>query len=105
MGVTEAGGEGRAALEIIDRNGQPVQVADGWRSPDGRVWGTYLHGLFDNDGFRHAFLGELAQEHRIAPAEAPAWSFRTFQETQLDRLADLLRSHLDMALIWKLIKR
>jgi len=105
MGVTEARGEGRAALEIIDRNGQPVQVADGWMSPDGRVRGTYLHGLFDTDGFRHAFLGELAREHRAAMAEAPAWSFRTFQETQLDRLADLLRSHLDLAQIRELIKK
>ncbi|MEW6388214.1 MAG: cobyric acid synthase [Thermodesulfobacteriota bacterium] len=103
MGVTEPRGEGRAALEIIDRNGEPVQVADGWRSPDGRVWGTYLHGLFDNDGFRRAFLGELVQEHR--DTVAPVWSFRTFQEEQLDRLADLLRQHLDLAKIRELIQK
>ena len=59
MGVTEPRGEGRPAFEIISRNGQPLTVADGWMSPDGSVWGTYLHGLFDNDGFRRVFVQEL----------------------------------------------
>ncbi len=37
-------------------------MADGWVSPDRRVWGTYLHGLFDNDGFRRAFREELREK-------------------------------------------
>ncbi len=105
MGVTEAMGFGRAAFEILSRNGRPAQVADGWVSSDGRVWGTYLHGLFENDGFRHAFLKEM-REPRLDPGAAPAaLSFRAFQEEQLDRLADLLRRHLDLERIRALIRK
>ncbi|MFZ5453053.1 MAG: cobyric acid synthase [Thermodesulfobacteriota bacterium] len=96
MGVTEPRGEGRPALEVISRNGLPVRVVDGWVSPHGRVWGTYLHGLFDNDRFRRDFLASISQSGEQTGGNSPALSFRDFQETQLDRLADLLRQHLDI---------
>jgi adenosylcobyric acid synthase len=107
MGVTEALGEGQSAFEIVSRNGRPLKVADGWIAPDRRVWGTYLHGLFDNDGFRRFFLQELQRTRPGLDAAAPAASYENyqkFQETQLDRLADLLRRHLDMAQIKAMIQ-
>jgi len=104
MGVTETQGEGQPAFEIISRNGQPLKVADGWVSPDRRVWGTYLHGLFDNDGFRRVFLQELQRTRPGMDTTAPATSYENFQEAQLDRLADLLRRHLDLAQINTMIR-
>jgi adenosylcobyric acid synthase len=104
MGVTETQGEGRPAFEIVSRNGRPLQVADGWVSPDRRVWGTYLHGLFDNDGFRRVFLEELLGTRPGADTLAPATSYENFQAAQLDRLADLLRRHLDLAQITTMIR-
>jgi adenosylcobyric acid synthase len=104
MGVTEPRDQGQPAFEIISRNGVPLQVADGWVSPDHRVWGTYLHGLYDNDDFRRVFLQELRQSRPDAAAAAPETSYKNFQEAQLDRLADLLRCHLDMARINAMIR-
>jgi adenosylcobyric acid synthase len=104
MGVTETQGEGGPAFEIISRNGQPLKVADGWVSPDRRVWGTYLHGLFENDGFRRDFLQELREHRPNPPAAAPGLTYHRFQEAQLDRLADLLRRHLDMARLTTMIE-
>jgi adenosylcobyric acid synthase len=104
MGETQSQGGGEAAFEIISRNGVPVSVEDGWVSPDRRVWGTYLHGLFDNDDFRRGFLGEINQNRSRAGTDSPAWSFREFQEAQLDRLADLMRRHLDIAKIRAMIE-
>ncbi|MCK9375089.1 MAG: cobyric acid synthase [Syntrophobacterales bacterium] len=101
MGVTEPRGEGQPAFTILSRNREPVQVADGWTSADGRVWGTYLHGLFDNDGFRGAWLATLRQG---AAAQGPELTYHSFQEAQLDRLADLLRRHLDLAHIKTMIE-
>jgi adenosylcobyric acid synthase len=104
MGETTPRGEGQPAFEITSRNGRPVRVGDGWVSPDRRTWGTYLHGLFDHDDFRRSFLGRLTQARSHMGPAAPALSFRDFQEAQLDRLADLLRKHLDLARIRALIQ-
>jgi adenosylcobyric acid synthase len=104
MGVTEPLGEGAPVFEIISRNGEPLRVADGWVNPDRRVWGTYLHGLFDNDGFRRAFLHELKEVRQPGALASPEISYQNFQETQLDRLADLLRRHLDIAHIKTMIQ-
>ncbi|HEX2994093.1 MAG TPA: hypothetical protein VHP14_04695, partial [Anaerolineales bacterium] len=46
-------------LEIDTRNGTPCNLADGSMTPDGHVWGCYLHGLFGNTAFRHAWLASL----------------------------------------------
>jgi len=99
MGLTEPHGEGQPAFTIESRNGQPVQVADGWITPGGRIWGSYLHGLFDNDEFRRALLQELRPV-----ATASAYSFKSFQEAQFDRLAEIMRAHLDIARIRALIQ-
>ncbi len=104
MGETRPSGDGQPAFEIISRNGRPVQVGDGWVSPDRRIWGTYLHGLFDRDEFRRSFLNRLTQARSQTETTAPALSFRDFQEAQLDRLADLLRTHLDMTRIRAMIQ-
>ena len=104
MGVSVPQGAGQPAFEIISRNGAPLKVADGWVSPDRRVWGTYLHGLFDNDGFRRAFRAELRQDQAAPETAAPALSYEKFQEGQLDRLAELLRRHLDMAHLKRMIQ-
>jgi adenosylcobyric acid synthase len=104
MGVTESRGAGAPAFAIISRNRAPLQVADGWVRADRRVWGTYLHGLYDNDAFRRVFLEELRQESPAGPGASPEMSYADFQETQLDRLAELLRRHLDLAQIFTLIQ-
>ena len=105
LGVTEPRGIGGPAFEITHRNGQPVKVADGWVSPDGRLWGTYLHGLFDNDEFRRGFLKQLARPARDGGPPSPALSFRAFQEAQLDRLAEEMRRHLDIPRIRGLLEK
>ena len=48
-----------AWLEIASRTGDQVKVPDGSVSEDGKIWGCYLHGIFVNDGFRHAWLESL----------------------------------------------
>ncbi|MHB8066464.1 MAG: cobyric acid synthase [Desulfobaccales bacterium] len=104
MGETRSQGGGQAALTIISRNGVPVSVEDGWVSPDRRVWGTYLHGLFDNDAFRRGFLSEITRSRSRGGEAAAGLSFRDFQEAQLDRLAELMRRHLDLNRIRAMIQ-
>jgi adenosylcobyric acid synthase len=59
---------------------------------EGNVWGTYVHGLFDNDDFRDAWLATL----RVQPTHS-SWSERI--EGELDRLADVVASSIDLPAI------
>ena len=64
---------------------------DGAVSADGRVCGTYLHGLFDEAAFRAAFLNRLRAAAGL-PARPPA-----VRGSEIERLADHVEAHLDMA--------
>lgn len=58
-------------------------------SADGRIWGCYLHGLFANDRLRWAWLRSLGwrgQEAQLQPLNVA-----------IDRLADVVEAHVDMA--------
>jgi adenosylcobyric acid synthase len=70
---------------------------DGASSPDGRVQGTYLHGLFSNDAFRHAWLQSLGVTSSLA--------YEQRVETALDALADHLETHLDIAALLEIARR
>ena len=67
-------------------NGQP----EGAIRQDGRVMGSYLHGMFTEDAFRRAFLAGLG----AAPGNI---SYDQTVEDTLDALADHLATHVDCA--------
>jgi adenosylcobyric acid synthase len=68
---------------------------DGWRA--GEVWGTMWHGAFESDGFRRAWLAEVAatvgSEWQPDPT-APGFAAR--REHMLETLADALEEHVDI---------
>ena len=59
----------RALLADIMRQGISGSVRDGAVSASGRVLGTYVHGFFDNDDFRHSFIAAARRAVDLAPAE------------------------------------
>lgn len=90
-----AGAKTSVRVVMADSEEQPL----GWGLCDAqgraRVWGSYLHGLFDVDGFRHAFLQSL--RHDAGLPAAPLASYGLGPE--LDRLADAVEDALDMPAI------
>ncbi|PYV42868.1 MAG: hypothetical protein DMG09_01595 [Acidobacteria bacterium] len=82
----------------ITRLGESASLRDGVISSDGFVFGTYVHGLFDNDRFRHAFL-RVAREGCGLAAPGQTAFVTTERERRIDRLAGHVRSSLDMELI------
>ena len=89
LGRSEGGDCARPLVVIEGR-------ADGASSADGRVQGTYVHGLFTGDAFRKAWL-----EH-FGIASSLAYEARI--ETALDSLADHLEAHLDIEQILKIAR-
>jgi adenosylcobyric acid synthase len=65
--------------------------AEGAASADGRVIGTYLHGLFSTDTFREAFLGSLTSERQPGSLRYDAEIDAT-----LEALADHVEKHVDV---------
>jgi adenosylcobyric acid synthase len=81
LGVTS--GPDRAS-PMFTVNGQP----EGAVRADGRVMGSYLHGMFTEDAFRRAFVASLG-------ATPGSQSYGQTVEDTLDALADHLAAHVD----------
>ena len=71
---------------------------EGATSPDGRVMGSYIHGLFNDDQFRAAFLKSLGHA-------ASGKSYQHGVETTLDALADHFAQHMDVDGLIKVAER
>jgi adenosylcobyric acid synthase len=88
-----------AWLEVSERNGQPVALLDGAASEDGQVWGCYMHGIFENEAFRRAWLAGLGWDGHGSRALPTAG-----QRAAFERLADEVETALDMkqleAIVW-----
>lgn len=74
----------RPAFHLREVGGRPK--LDGAMSKDGRVVGTYLHGLFTDDGFRKAYLSGFGEVSDLA------------YDARIDAVLDDLASHLEKAL-------
>nr|WP_196790954.1 cobyric acid synthase [Motilibacter aurantiacus] len=71
----------------------------------GPVWGTTWHGVLENDGFRRAFLADVAAAAGRRFVPAPATSFAAAREARLDVLGDLVEQHLDTDALLRLIEQ
>ncbi len=89
-------------VTLDDEWGRQAEGGADDRGGGAAVFGTGLHGLFESDGFRSAFLAAVAARRgkRFTPS---GLSFAAARETQFDRLADLVEAHLDMAAVEHLI--
>lgn len=80
---------------ITGLDGRPL----GYGEP-GRVWGSYLHGVFDAPEFRRWWLDALRARKGLPPlADRPGQDL----DAALDRLADVVRASLDMGAVYALL--
>ncbi len=84
MGRTDGSDCARAWLQI---EGRP----EGAASANGRIRGSYLHGIFSSDAFRASYLAELGVKSETA--------YEDGVEQVLDDLADHLEQHMDLDLL------
>jgi adenosylcobyric acid synthase len=103
--IGQAYGEDVHAYEIhhgvVTAQGEPF--LDGCRK--GAVWGTTWHGAMENDGFRRAFLKDVARHARRDFTPAPDVSFQKLREATLDALGDLVEEHMDTGALWRIIEK
>jgi len=82
-------------VALRDNEGEPL----GFTRADGRVWGTYLHGLFDADEFRRWFIDQLRMDKGLAPLGEVQIRFDL--EDALDHLAGVVREAVCMEKVYK----
>ena len=76
---------------------------DGAVSQEGKVWGTYLHGLFESGPFLRAWFGQVVMD-AMEQIDVPWRSWRVERAAQCDRLASAVEQALDMPAIWALVE-
>ncbi|HXB91650.1 MAG TPA: hypothetical protein VNU72_05140, partial [Puia sp.] len=62
-----------------------------------RCWGTYLHGILDNRPVVEGLLRQAGVDTRTVQ-----WSdYALFQQQQYDKLAQLIRQHVDLVSVYR----
>jgi len=104
MGKSRLGDGARPLFRLRERGGIRVDLEEGAKDASGQVFGTYLHGMFDRDGFRGAFLAHLqAKKDQRASVRGSPVSFAESQEADYDLLAEAVRRHIDVEAVYSII--
>jgi len=87
--------EGAQPFCEVRRMGTADVVSDGAVTEDGLIVGTYLHGIFDSDSFRHAFI-RAARAAIGLTRPADLVGVATQRDDRLNRFAGRVEAALDV---------
>ena len=99
MGRTVRGKGVEPLFDIQTFAGADVQT-EGAVSDNGRVMGTYVHGVFDSSAFRRCFLNRLRSARGWSPVEPEA---ETSLDRELDQWAAYVERHLNFSALERII--
>ncbi|MBI4688885.1 MAG: cobyric acid synthase [Nitrospirae bacterium] len=77
-----------------------TDILDGSRK--GNVWGTYIHGIFDNDNFRRNLINSLSIKKGLVPIEEMI-DYSQLRDDSLNKWAEIIRKNINMKFIQGLI--
>jgi len=90
-------------LEIEKVLGQDAQKTDGVRNQEATVFGTYIHGIFDNLDFTVGLINNIRKKKGLAVNPMPYTNFAQFKESEYQKLAKMLRENLDLKAIYAIL--
>ncbi|TAN64137.1 cobyric acid synthase [bacterium] len=99
MGITVC--NAKPFARIIRRNKKAIDIDDGGVSKDGAIWGTYIHGIFDNDAFRQGLIKELRGANGADNGKTEP--FRDVKNKAMENLAEVVRQSIDMERLLRII--
>ncbi len=70
---------------------------------EGGVYGTYIHGIFDEGDIAQTIVKALAEKKGVELEGAKDFNYAAFKESQYDKLAEELRRSLDMQAIYEML--
>ncbi|AEF93478.1 Cobyric acid synthase [Desulfotomaculum nigrificans CO-1-SRB] len=101
-GEVKLGAGVKALLEITSRSGSPVAVMDGAVDHTGRIFGTHLHGFFDNPQVLLGWINFLRRRKGLSQLSIEQMPVMQ-REKNYDRLAEVVRGSLDMPKLYHLM--
>lgn len=104
MGETKLTGNAQSIFTITERSEEKTELQDGYINEQKNVFGTYCHGLFDNDNLRRAVINALRKRKGLE-ALPVQFEYRKYKESEFDRLAETVRKNFDMDAFYEILKR
>lgn len=84
------------------------ETSEEWKAPvygtRQNVYGSYIHGLFDQGYTAEAVVRALAKKKGLSLTEGKIQDYRRFKETQYDKLADAMRMYFHMEEIYGMLR-
>ena len=74
------------------------------RNKTENVYGSYVHGVFDQGSIAEDIVRILAKRKGISWEAKEHYDYAAFKELQYDRLADGLRAHMDMEYVYSILR-
>ncbi|MGK5095075.1 cobyric acid synthase [Deltaproteobacteria bacterium TL4] len=99
MGLTRRNASTTPLIHVTQRHDEALDEWDGAISADGKIWGTYFHGLFDAPEFRVHFLKNLSSHYTPDPFQTA----KGFKDHQYDLLAKHFEQYINIQTIKKII--
>lgn len=103
MGTTEISQGSCEPLLITERFGKQTEVADGLLAENGRILGTYIHGIFDADQLRRQILNNVRKQKGWEEITTSATNYHAEKEKAFNELADIVRASFDMDQVYKIM--
>lgn len=97
-----SGDIGLFRVKRLRQGGRDETILDG--SGKGNCWGTYLHGIFENDGFRRMIINRRRKELGL-PLHGPGVRYQEIKEAAIDRLAGMVRKSIDLDSLRRMVRR
>ncbi|RAK10597.1 adenosylcobyric acid synthase (glutamine-hydrolysing) [Halanaerobium saccharolyticum] len=105
MGQTEYLNQTEELFKITERSGCRANYKDGAVNQAGNCFGSYLHGLFDNDNFRSAVLNKLRKNNGSDSSKLNDYNYQKEIEKDIDHLADVVAENIDTDKLLNLSRR
>lgn len=103
MGISKVGKDVNNLNIINKKLNEEVNYIEGSVNKEGNVVGTYLHGIFDDIDFTRTILNNIRKQKGLGKLESSVTSFEEFKQKEYDKLAELLREHLDIEKIYEIM--
>ncbi len=98
MGISRLGPDAKPFARIMKKNDIASEETDGAIDAQGLVFGTYLHGLFDNKPFLRKFLHSIRSD-----ADLDSATDIHVRDAQYDQLAEHFAAHLNMDKLFEIL--